>query len=163
MATHQIRVTINGQEHEGTVDSRLLLVHWIREDLSLTGTHIGCDTTHCGACTILLDGLPIKSCTLLAVQADGREIRTVEGLEENGALHPVQEGFWEEHGLQCGFCTPGMLMTSAALLERNPTPTELEIREAISGNLCRCTGYVNIIKSVQYAADKMSAAPAAAE
>jgi carbon-monoxide dehydrogenase small subunit len=148
-------VTINGTEHSAEVDSRLLLVHLIRDELRLTGTHIGCDTTHCGACTVLIDGEPMKSCTVLAVQADGHEIKTVEGLAENGNLHPLQEGFWEEHGLQCGFCTPGMLMTGYALLQRNPDPSEMEIREAISGNLCRCTGYVNIIKSVRYAAQKM--------
>jgi carbon-monoxide dehydrogenase small subunit len=155
MAKHSITVTINGTEHSAEVDSRLLLVHLIRDELRLTGTHIGCDTTHCGACTVLIDGEPMKSCTVLAVQADGREIKTVEGLAENGNLHPLQEGFWEEHGLQCGFCTPGMLMTGYALLQRNPDPSEMEIREAISGNLCRCTGYVNIIKSVRYAAEKM--------
>ena len=155
MATHSITVTINGTEHSAEVDSRLLLVHLIRDELRLTGTHIGCDTTHCGACTVLIDGEPMKSCTVLAVQADGAEIKTVEGLAENGNLHPLQEGFWEEHGLQCGFCTPGMLMTGYALLQRNPDPSEIEIREAISGNLCRCTGYVNIVKSVRYAAEKM--------
>ena len=155
MAKHSITMTINGTEHSAEVDSRLLLVHLIRDELRLTGTHIGCDTTHCGACTVLIDGEPMKSCTVLAVQADGREIKTVEGLAENGNLHPLQEGFWEEHGLQCGFCTPGMLMTGYALLQRNPDPSEIEIREAISGNLCRCTGYVNIVKSVRYAADKM--------
>ncbi len=155
MAKHSITVTINGTEHSAEVDSRLLLVHLIRDELRLTGTHIGCDTTHCGACTVLIDGEPMKSCTVLAVQADGREIKTVEGLAENGNLHPLQEGFWEEHGLQCGFCTPGMLMTGYALLQRNPDPSEIEIREAISGNLCRCTGYVNIVKSVRYAAEKM--------
>ncbi len=154
MATHKIKVTVNGGAHEAEVDSRLLLVHFLRDDLRLTGTHIGCDTTHCGACTVLMDGEPVKSCTVLAVQADGRELMTVEGLEQNGQLHPVQEGFWEEHGLQCGFCTPGMMMTSYALLQRTPNPSELEIRQAISGNLCRCTGYVNIIKAVQYAAAK---------
>jgi carbon-monoxide dehydrogenase small subunit len=151
-------VTVNGAAHEAEVEARLLLVHLIRENLGLTGTHIGCDTTHCGACTVLLDGQPVKSCTIFAVQADGRELRTVEGLERDGQLHPLQEGFWQEHGLQCGFCTPGMLMTSLALLERNPDPSELEIRQAISGNLCRCTGYVNIVKSVQYAAEKLRAA-----
>src|SRR5947209_16744668 len=140
------------------VESRLLLVHLLRENLRLTGTHIGCDTTHCGACTVLMDGEPVKSCTVLAVQADGSKIVTVEGLEQNGTLHPVQQGFWEKHGLQCGFCTPGMMLTSCALLERNKNPSELEIREAISGNLCRCTGYVNIIKAVQYAAEKLQAA-----
>ena len=155
MATHSITVTINGTEHSAEVDSRLLLVHLIRDELRLTGTHIGCDTTHCGACTVLIDGDPMKSCTVLAVQADGVEIKTVEGLAENGNLHPLQEGFWEEHGLQCGYCTPGMLMTGYALLQRNSDPSEIEIREAISGNLCRCTGYVNIIKSVRYAAEKM--------
>ncbi len=155
MAKHSITVTINGTEHSAEVDSRLLLVHLIRDELRLTGTHIGCDTTHCGACTVLIDGEPMKSCTVLAVQADGREIKTVEGLAENGNLHPLQEGFWEEHGLQCGYCTPGMLMTGYALLQRNPDPSEIEIREAISGNLCRCTGYVNIVKSVRYAAEKM--------
>lgn len=155
MATHKISMTVNGQSHEGEVDSRLLLVHFIRDTLGLTGTHIGCDTTHCGACTILLDGEPVKSCTVLAVQANDKEVKTVEGLAENGNLHPVQEGFWEEHGLQCGYCTPGMMMTSYALLKRNPNPSELEIREAISGNLCRCTGYVNIVKSVQHAAAKL--------
>ena len=154
MSMHKIKVTVNGTAQEVEVESRLLLVHHLRENLRLTGTHIGCDTTHCGACTVLLDGQPVKSCTVLAVQADGRSVETVEGLEKNGKLHPVQEGFWEKHGLQCGFCTPGMLMTSCALLERNPAPTELDIREAISGNLCRCTGYVNIIKAVQYAAEK---------
>jgi len=154
MATHQIRVTVNGTDHKAEVESRLLLVHLIREVLGLTGTHIGCDTTHCGACTLLLDGEPIKSCTMLAVQADGRQLTTVEGLEKDGKLDPIQEGFFQEHGLQCGFCTPGMMMTGYALLRRNPKPGELEIREAISGNLCRCTGYVNIVKSIQYAARK---------
>ncbi len=152
MADHAIRVTINGTAHEATVESRLLLVHFLRDQLRLTGTHIGCDTTHCGACTILLDGEPVKSCTVLAVQAHGRELKTVEGLAENGALHPVQMGFWEEHGLQCGYCTPGMMMTSYALLQRNADPSEADIRQAISGNLCRCTGYVNIVKAVQNAA-----------
>jgi aerobic carbon-monoxide dehydrogenase small subunit len=154
MATHQIRVTVNGTEHKAEVESRLLLVHLIREVLGLTGTHIGCDTTHCGACTVLLDGEPIKSCTMLAVQADGRQLTTVEGLEKDGKLDPIQEGFFQEHGLQCGFCTPGMMMTGYALLRRNPKPGELEIREAISGNLCRCTGYVNIVKAIQYAAER---------
>jgi len=154
MATHQIRVTVNGTEHKAEVESRLLLVHLIREVLGLTGTHIGCDTTHCGACTVLLDGEPIKSCTMLAVQADGRQLMTVEGLERDGKLDPIQEGFFQEHGLQCGFCTPGMMMTGYALLRRKPKPSELEIREAISGNLCRCTGYVNIVKAVQFAAER---------
>ncbi len=155
MATHTIRVTVNGTPREASVDSRLLLVHFLREVLRLTGTHIGCDTTHCGACTVLLDGDPVKSCTVLAVQADGREVMTVEGLEKNGTLHPIQDGFWQEHGLQCGYCTPGMMMTSYALLQKNPHPTEGEVRQAISGNLCRCTGYVNIVKAVQYAAGKL--------
>ncbi|MFL5360001.1 MAG: (2Fe-2S)-binding protein [Myxococcales bacterium] len=155
MGTHRIQMTINGEAKEGQVESRLLLVHFLRENLRMTGTHIGCDTSHCGACTVLLDGQPVKSCTFLAVQADGRQITTVEGLEQNGKLHPVQEGFWEKHGLQCGYCTPGMMLTSCALLNRNKNPSELEIREAISGNLCRCTGYVNIVKAVQYAAEKM--------
>ena len=154
MATHHLRLTINGTEHKADVDSRLLLVHLLRDSLRLTGTHIGCDTTHCGACTVLLDGEPIKSCTLLAVQADGRELMTVEGLERDGALNPIQEGFHEEHGLQCGYCTPGMMMTGYALLKRTRNPSEDEIRHAISGNLCRCTGYVNIVKSIQYAAAK---------
>ena len=154
MAKHAIQLDVNGTVQRAEVDSRLLLVHFIRESLRLTGTHIGCDTSHCGACTVLLDGKPVKSCTVLAVQADGAKLRTVEGLEENGQLHPVQQGFWEKHGLQCGYCTPGMMMTACALLERNPHPSELEIREAISGNLCRCTGYVNIVKAIQYAADK---------
>jgi len=155
MAMHTIRVTVNGTAHEAEVESRLLLVHFLRDRLRLTGTHIGCDTTHCGACTVLVDGEPMKSCTMLAVQADGAEILTVEGLEKDGTLHPVQEGFWQEHGLQCGYCTPGMLITGYALLARNPNPTEQEIRHAISGNLCRCTGYVNIVKSIQYAAARL--------
>ena len=147
-----VKVAINGEKHEAEVEPRLLLVHLIRENLRLTGTHIGCDTSHCGACTVLLDGRPVKSCTIFAVQAHGREITTVEGLEQDGKLHPLQEGFMAEHGLQCGYCTPGMLMTSVAFLKKNPTPTEDEIRRAISGNLCRCTGYVNIVKSIQHAA-----------
>lgn len=155
MAKHKIGVTINGTAHEAEVESRLLLVHLIRDVLRLTGTHIGCDTTHCGACTVLLDGEPVKSCTVLAVQADGRELKTVEGLEQDGKLHPLQDGFWEKHGLQCGYCTPGMMMTAYALLQRNPDPSEDDIRQAISGNLCRCTGYVNIVKSIQYAAEKL--------
>ena len=155
MARHKITVTVNGTPREAEVDSRLLLVHFLRDGLRLTGTHIGCDTTHCGACTVLLDGTPVKSCTVLAVQADGREVTTVEALEKDGKLHPIQEGFWEMHGLQCGYCTPGMMMTSYALLQRNGSPTEPEIRQAISGNLCRCTGYVNIVKAVEYAAQKL--------
>jgi carbon-monoxide dehydrogenase small subunit len=154
-SSHKISVTINGARLEAEVESRLLLVHLIRENFRLTGTHIGCDTTHCGACTVLLDGVPVKSCTVLAVQADGRNVKTVEGLEQDGKLHAIQEGFMQEHGLQCGFCTPGMLMTSCALLEKNKNPGEDEIRQAISGNLCRCTGYVNIVKAVQHAAAKL--------
>jgi carbon-monoxide dehydrogenase small subunit len=152
MGKHQITIEVNGEERSAEVESRLLLVHFLREVAGLTGTHIGCDTTHCGACTVLLDGRPVKSCTVLAVQADGRKVLTVEGLEQNGALHPIQEGFYQEHGLQCGYCTPGMMMTGYALLEDNPDPSEAEIRHAISGNLCRCTGYVNIVKSVRHAA-----------
>jgi carbon-monoxide dehydrogenase small subunit len=152
MSKHNIRVTINGTAHDVQVDSRLLLVHLLRDQLRLTGTHIGCDTTHCGACTIVVDGEPMKSCTMLAVQADGSSITTVEGLERDGKLHPVQEAFWQEHGLQCGYCTPGMMMTAYALLDKNANPSEPEIRHAISGKLCRCTGYVNIVKSIQSAA-----------
>jgi aerobic carbon-monoxide dehydrogenase small subunit len=150
----EITVTVNGVERTAEVEPRLLLVHLLREKLSLTGTHIGCDTTSCGACTVLLDGVPIKSCTQFAVQADGRAITTVEGLMQNGSLHPLQEGFKEEHGLQCGFCTPGMLLVTSALLEENPDPSEAEIRWAISGNICRCTGYQNIVAAVQWAARK---------
>jgi len=156
MASHDITVTVNGAPHAARVDSRLLLVHLLRENLRLTGTHIGCDTTHCGACTVLLDGVPVKSCTVLAVQADGKNVTTVEGLETDGKLHPIQEGFMEEHGLQCGYCTPGMMMTSVALLSKTKNPTEQQIREGISGNLCRCTGYVNIVKAVQHAAGKLA-------
>ena len=151
----QVNVTVNGTAYSKDAEPRLLLVDFIRTNLGMTGTHIGCDTTHCGACTIIVDGEPMKSCTMLAVQADGSEIMTVEGLEKDGKLHPVQEGFWQEHGLQCGYCTPGMLMTGCALLARNPNPTEQDIRHAISGNLCRCTGYVNIVKSIQYAAARL--------
>ena len=151
----RVEVSVNGEKREAEVEPRLLLVHLIREVFRLTGTHIGCDTTHCGACTVHLDGRPVKSCTVFAVQAHGRQITTVEGLEQDGKLHPLQEGFMEEHGLQCGYCTPGMLMTSAAFLKATPSPTEDEIRHAISGNLCRCTGYVNIVKAIQYAAAKL--------
>jgi carbon-monoxide dehydrogenase small subunit len=158
MSKHHISVTINGTVYEDDVDSRTLLVHWIRDGLRLTGTHIGCDTTACGACTILVDGKATKSCTMFAVQADGRELMTVEGLEQGDKLHPLQEGFHEQHALQCGYCTPGMMMTSLALLRSNPNPTEQEIRVGISGNLCRCTGYVNIVKAIQYAAHKMQEA-----
>ena len=157
MSTVPINVTVNGEAHAAEVEPRLLLVHFIRETLGLTGTHIGCDTTHCGACTVHLDGRPVKSCTVFAVQANGRSVNTVEGLEQDGALHPIQEAFTEEHGLQCGFCTPGMMMTGVAFLQDNPDPTDDEIRTAISGNLCRCTGYVNIVKSYQSAAEKLRA------
>jgi carbon-monoxide dehydrogenase small subunit len=158
VSTHHIQFTINGIQKEADVEARLLLVHFIRENLNLTGTHIGCDTTSCGACTIHLNGKAVKSCTLFAVQADGGNLRTVEGLAQNGNLHPIQEGFHEEHGLQCGFCTPGMMLSALALLEENPNPTEEDIRWGISGNLCRCTGYTNIVKAVQYAANKMQGA-----
>ena len=157
MSKHTVTIEINGSSFTREVDSRLLLVHFIREDLQMTGTHIGCDTTHCGACTVLMDGRSIKSCTLFTIQANGKSLTTIEGLESGGKLHPLQEGFHEEHGLQCGFCTPGMIMRAVELLEKNPNPTEEEIRWGISGNLCRCTGYVNIVKSVQYAAEKMKA------
>ena len=151
-----IKVKINGKDREVAADSRLLLVHFIREQLGLTGTHVGCDTSNCGACTVLFNGKTVKSCTMFAVQADGAEVMTVEGLPSNGTLHPLQEGFKEEHGLQCGFCTPGMLMSSYALLQKNPAPSEEEIRWGISGNLCRCTGYQNIVKAVQFASKKMA-------
>ncbi len=150
-----VAVTVNGKRHEADVEPRLLLVHFLRENLSLTGTHIGCDTSNCGACAVVMDGKAVKSCTVFAVQADGREILTVEGLAKGGKLHPIQEGFWEKHGLQCGFCTPGMMMAAYALLQKNHNPSEDEIRRGISGNLCRCTGYVKIVESVQYAAAKM--------
>ena len=148
----EIKVTINGTAHSAEVENRKLLVDFIRSDLGMTGTHIGCDTTSCGACTVLLDGKPVKSCTMFAVQANGHEVMTVEGLKQNGSLHPIQAAFKEEHGLQCGFCTPGMMMVGAALIEENPDPTDDEVRWAISGNLCRCTGYMNIVKSIQTAA-----------
>ena len=151
-----VRVKVNGSDHEAEIEPRLLLVHFIREVLTLTGTHVGCDTTNYGACTVLLDGRAVKSCTVFAVQADGCEIRTIEGVADNGKLHPLQEGFKEEHGLQCGFCTPGMIMSACALLEKNPHPSEQDIRWGISGNMCRCTGYQNIVKAVQYAANKMA-------
>ncbi len=155
-----VTVSVNGESHTVEVEPRLLLVHFLREDLNLTGTHIGCDTSNCGACTVLVDGTALKSCTLLAVQADGSSIETVEGLEQNGQLHPLQEGFLQEHGLQCGFCTPGMLLSAKALLAANPNPSEEEIRRGISGNLCRCTGYVNIVKAIQYGAARLSQAEA---
>jgi len=155
MSKHTVTIEINGSSITREVDSRLLLVHFLRETLEMTGTHIGCDTTHCGACTVLMDGRSIKTCTLYTVQANGKSLTTIEGMETEGKLHPLQEGFHEEHGLQCGFCTPGMIMRAAELLEKNPNPSEEEIRMGISGNLCRCTGYVNIIKAVQYAAEKI--------
>jgi carbon-monoxide dehydrogenase small subunit len=148
----RVQLSVNGEKHEAEVEPRLLLVHLLRENLRLTGTHIGCDTSHCGACTVLMDGRPVKSCTVFAVQANGRQLMTVEGLEQDGKLHPLQESFMSQHGLQCGYCTPGMLMTGYAFLQKNPKPTEDHIRAAISGNLCRCTGYVNIVKAVQHAA-----------
>lgn len=158
----QVTITVNGTTHTSEVEPRLLLVHYLRDVLDLTGTHVGCDTSQCGACTVHMNGDAVKSCTVLAVQADGAEITTIEGLAKDGELHPIQEGFWEMHGLQCGFCTPGMIMTSVNLLKNNPHPTEAEIRHGLEGNLCRCTGYQNIVKAVQYAADKMNAKPAAA-
>ena len=155
MSKHTVTIELNGSSITREVDSRLLLVHFLREELEMTGTHIGCDTSHCGACTVLIDGRSVKSCTLFTMQANGKSLTTIEGMETEGKLHPLQEGFHEEHGLQCGFCTPGMIMRAAELLEKNPNPNEEEIRWGISGNLCRCTGYVNIIKAVQYAAEKM--------
>ncbi|MEK6783233.1 MAG: (2Fe-2S)-binding protein [Bacteroidota bacterium] len=151
----KIKVKVNGVEYSHEVEPRLLLAHYLRDTLRLTGTHIGCDTSGCGACTIHVNGKAVKSCTLLAVQADGCDVLTIEGLSANGTLHPLQEGFHQEHGLQCGFCTPGMIMTAADLLKNNPNPNEEEIRHALEGNLCRCTGYHNIVKSIQYAAEKM--------
>jgi aerobic carbon-monoxide dehydrogenase small subunit len=153
-----VTVTVNGTEHVVDVEPRMLLVHLIREQLRLTGTHIGCDTSGCGACTVLLDGKPVKSCTMFGVQADGRSITTVEGLAQDGALHPVQAAFKEHHGLQCGFCTPGMMLVGAALIEDNPDPSDDDVRWAISGNICRCTGYMNIVKSIQAAAKDRAAA-----
>ncbi len=152
-----VTVTVNGAEHSVEVAPRMLLVDMIRTSLGLTGTHIGCDTTHCGACTVLVDGVPVKSCTMFGVQADGTSITTVEGLKQDGALHPIQEAFKEKHGLQCGFCTPGMMLVAKALLEENPSPSEDEVRWAISGNLCRCTGYVNIVKAIQMAGEQLVA------
>ena len=151
-AVREVTVTVNGEARSAAIEPRLLLAHFLRQTLGLTGTHIGCDTTSCGACTVLLDGVPVKSCTVLAVQADGRAVMTVEGLEKDGKLDPIQDGFWQEHGLQCGYCTPGMMLTGYALLKATKNPSESEIRHAISANLCRCTGYVNIVKSVQHAA-----------
>jgi aerobic carbon-monoxide dehydrogenase small subunit len=149
----QVTASVNGEEHTGYVEPRLLLVHWLRDELGLTGTHWGCDTSNCGTCVVLMDGEPVKSCTVLAATAAGHEIRTVEGLEHDGVLDPVQQGFIEEHGLQCGFCTSGMMLTARALLDRNPDPSEDEIREAISGQICRCTGYATIVRSIRWAAE----------
>jgi carbon-monoxide dehydrogenase small subunit len=157
VSKHRISVTVNGTQHEAEVESRLLLTHFLRDSLSLTGTHLGCDTSSCGACTVMVDGRAVKSCTLFAVQADGAEVTTVEGLARDGVYHPIQEGFWEKHGLQCGFCTPGMMISAVQLLDRNPNPTDDEIREGIRGNLCRCTGYHNIIEAIKFAASKKKA------
>jgi len=154
-------MTVNGEQQSNEVEPRLLLVHYLRENLGLTGAHIGCETTQCGACTVMVNGQTVKSCTMLAVQADGADVLTIEGLQKDGQMHPIQEGFWEEHGLQCGYCTPGMIMSSLQLLERNPNPSEAEIREGLQGNLCRCTGYHNIVKSVQHAAAHMKEGAAA--
>ncbi|HEX8856368.1 MAG TPA: (2Fe-2S)-binding protein [Thermoleophilaceae bacterium] len=156
----QVNLTVNGEEVTREIEPRLLLVHFLRDTLDLTGTHWGCDTSNCGACTVLMDGEPVKSCTVLAAMAGGHEVRTIESMEKDGALDPVQQGFMEEHGLQCGFCTPGMILTARALLDRNPNPSDEEIREAISGQICRCTGYVNIVKSVRWAAEHSGAATA---
>jgi aerobic carbon-monoxide dehydrogenase small subunit len=156
-----IRVTVNGAEQQSSVEPRTLLVHYLREQLNLTGTHVGCDTSQCGACTVLLNGQPVKSCTVLAVQADGGQVQTVEGLARNGQYHPIQAAFWEKHGLQCGFCTPGMMMAAVGVLQRNSNPSDDEIREQLEGNLCRCTGYQNIVAAVRAAADQMRAAGAA--
>jgi carbon-monoxide dehydrogenase small subunit len=157
MSTHTITFTLNGQERTGEAESRMLLAHFIRDVLRETGTHVGCDTTNCGACTVLLDGAAVKSCTLFAVQAQGKSITTVEGMAQNGTLHPIQSAFMEYHGLQCGFCTPGMMLSALSFLQRNPKPSEEEIRWGISGNLCRCTGYHNIVKAIKAAADVMAA------
>ena len=161
MSTQHITVTVNGEAREADVEPRLLLVHLLRDTFGLTGTHVGCDTSNCGACTVHLDGESAKSCTVLAVQADGRQVKTIEGMADGATLHPLQQGFWDQHGLQCGFCTPGMIMQAAWLLEQNADPSEAEIREGISGNLCRCTGYVNIVKAIQQAAGTLSEGAAA--
>jgi aerobic carbon-monoxide dehydrogenase small subunit len=163
MSTIHVSVTVNGEAREADVEPRLLLVHLLRDVFGLTGTHIGCDSSNCGACTIHVDGVSAKACTMLAVQVDGREVKTIEGMATEPTLHPLQQAFWDQHGLQCGFCTPGMIMQSAWLLEQNPDPTEDEIRAGIQGNLCRCTGYTNIVKSIQQAAAEMRAAEAPAE
>ena len=158
MNTQHVTITVNGETHEADVEPRLLLVHFLRDSLGLTGTHVGCDTSNCGACTVHVDGESAKSCTMLAVQADGRQIKTIEGMASEPTLHPLQQAFWDQHGLQCGFCTPGMIMQAAWLLADNPDPNEEEIRIGISGNLCRCTGYVNIVKAIQQAAAEMAVA-----
>jgi len=161
---HRVSVSINGSSHEDEVEARLLLVHYLRDVVGLTGTHVGCDTSQCGACTVHVDGKAVKSCTMFAVQADGRKIKTIEGLASaDGTLHPIQQAFWDEHGLQCGYCTPGFIMAAAYLLEQNPTPTEDDIRKGLEGNLCRCTGYVNIVKAVASAATTMSGTAKAAQ
>jgi carbon-monoxide dehydrogenase small subunit len=159
----KISLSINGEQHDADVEPRLLLVHFIRDLAGLTGTHVGCETSICGACTVMMDGKPVKSCTLLAVQAHGAEVTTIEGLARNGQFHPVQEGFWECHGLQCGYCTPGMILSACGLLEANPNPTEEQIRHGLEGNICRCTGYQHIIEAVQYAANKLKAQTAKAD
>jgi len=158
MSTQHVTVTVNGEAHEADVEPRLLLVHFLRDSLGLTGTHVGCDTSNCGACTVHVDGESAKSCTMLTVQADGRQVKTIEGMASEPTLHPLQQAFWDQHGLQCGFCTPGMIMQAAWLLAEDPDPDEAAIRVGISGNLCRCTGYVNIVKAIQQAAGEMAAA-----
>ncbi len=155
MAKQRVSLTVNGQPYEAEVEPRLLLVHLLRENFNLTGTHVGCDTSQCGACTVFMNGQSVKSCTIFAVQADGAQITTIEGLKQDGALHPLQEGFWAKHGLQCGYCTPGMIMSAYGLLRENPNPNEQEIREGLRGNLCRCTGYHNIVRAVESAAAQM--------
>jgi carbon-monoxide dehydrogenase small subunit len=157
MSTQRVRITVNGEVREADVEPRLLLVHFLRDVLGLTGTHVGCDTSNCGACTILVNGESAKSCTMLAVMADGTEVTTIEGMAQGAQLHPLQQAFWDQHGLQCGFCTPGMIMEASWLLARNPDPSEQDIREGIAGNLCRCTGYVNIVKAIQQAAEELRA------
>jgi carbon-monoxide dehydrogenase small subunit len=161
MSNQHISVTVNGEAREADVEPRLLLIHLLRDMFGLTGSHIGCDTSNCGACTIQVDGVSAKSCTILAVQADGRQIKTIEGMADGATLHPLQQAFWDQHGLQCGFCTPGMIMQADWLLHENPEPSEAEIREGISGNLCRCTGYVNIVKAIQQASGQLSASESA--
>jgi carbon-monoxide dehydrogenase small subunit len=160
MEKQHVRLTVNGRVMEADVEPRMLLVHLLRDVFGLTGTHIGCDSSHCGACTVIVDGTSAKSCTMLAVSANGSAVKTIEGMAEGGKLHPLQQAFWDQHGLQCGFCTPGMIMEASWLLEQNPDPSEAEIREGIAGNLCRCTGYVNIVKAIQQAAGEMAAEPA---